>query len=83
VSHVPYETLSRYLSGDIDADERASVERHLKDCKFCRRDFEDAREWSDKVASLPGATQSPRWIHYLLPAAIGMAVATYLVWRFI
>jgi hypothetical protein len=43
--HIPYEALGRYLSGKIDRDERASVERHLKDCVFCTQDLADAQTW--------------------------------------
>ena len=43
--HIPYEALGRFLSKKIDADERASIERHLKDCEFCRQDMADAEGW--------------------------------------
>jgi anti-sigma factor RsiW len=43
--HIPYETLARFLDHIIDADEKASVERHLKDCPYCRQDVADALAW--------------------------------------
>ena len=43
--HIPYETLGRYLAKQIDKDERASVDRHLADCAFCRQDLADAQLW--------------------------------------
>ncbi|WP_031497538.1 zf-HC2 domain-containing protein [Bryobacter aggregatus] len=47
--HIPYEALGRYLSGKIDSDEKASVERHLKDCPYCRQDIADASSWKETL----------------------------------
>ena len=43
--HIPYETLARYVSNQIDRDERESVERHFEDCAYCRQDLADAQSW--------------------------------------
>ncbi len=59
-SHVPYETLCRYLDASIEDDERQSVDRHLADCPYCRRDIEDARLWQSQLASTPAPSPARR-----------------------
>jgi len=53
--HIPYETLGRYLANKIDKEERESVDRHLKDCAFCRQDLADAQSWQ------PPKPERPWW----------------------
>jgi anti-sigma factor RsiW len=60
--HIPYEALGRYLSGRLDRDERASIERHLEDCAFCRQDLADAQAWQAELA----AKATPSWWQKLL-----------------
>lgn len=43
--HIPYEALGRFLDNTIEADEKASIELHLKDCPYCRQDVADAQAW--------------------------------------
>lgn len=44
-NHIPYEVFERYWSNKIEADEKASVERHIADCIFCRQDLEDMKQY--------------------------------------
>ncbi|CAN5896441.1 hypothetical protein BH20GEM1_BH20GEM1_16560 [soil metagenome] len=39
----PTEKLSEYIDGELDARERAEIERHLADCSRCERLVEDLR----------------------------------------
>jgi anti-sigma factor RsiW len=85
-AHVPYETLGRYLDGSIDADEKESVERHLADCEFCRKDVADASQWQSHVAALPGAVRKPPAAARLLYAGLALLATLLLLfllwWRF-
>ncbi len=48
--------LSVYIDGELRAEERAEVERHVLGCDECRREEELLRRISRGVASVPGYT---------------------------
>ena len=63
--HIPYETLARFLDRRIDEDEKASVERHLQDCPFCRQDVADAQAWRAEQDAKNKPTGWRRFIPWL------------------
>jgi hypothetical protein len=53
------ERLSAYLEGDLDADERARIERHLSGCPDCRREYRELRHTVDLLHALPAPDPPP------------------------
>lgn len=51
--------LSAYLESDLDADGRAAVEAHLRDCSRCRELMSLMRDVSDSLRSIPEIEISP------------------------
>ena len=56
-SHVAGETLSAYVDGELAADERREVERHLRGCATCRTTLRAYQRIGAGVKDL--ATQAP------------------------
>jgi len=57
-SHYDIEVLLPwYVTGQLDAAEIATVDRHLAGCLSCRRQLAEERELRDAVAALPFAIQ--------------------------
>jgi hypothetical protein len=53
------ELLDRYLSGELDASERATVEAHLATCAYCTADLADLRRVRDALRAAVGRTPVP------------------------
>jgi anti-sigma factor RsiW len=51
--HEVQSLLPWYLNGRLDADERAEVEAHLKDCPECQAELRDERILGAEIATLP------------------------------
>ncbi|HET7600909.1 MAG TPA: anti-sigma factor [Gemmatimonadales bacterium] len=52
--HDPWtDKLSEYLDGDLDAAERAALERHLAACPACRTTLADLRRVVERARTLP------------------------------
>lgn len=49
----PWELLSAYLDDELDAEERAGVDRHLADCAICRDHLESLRLLASAVGAEP------------------------------
>jgi hypothetical protein len=47
------ELLSAYLDGELTAQEKAAVERHLRECAACRRDLLTMRQTVELLRGLP------------------------------
>lgn len=83
--HIPYENLGKYIANEVDDDERASIDQHLKDCPACRQDLSDAQFWQTHLATLPPVAPPPSTFNRLLIAfiaALATILATFLYWRF-
>lgn len=52
-SHLSLETLSAYLDGELNADERTSASRHLSVCEFCERELQSLRATTTLMHGLP------------------------------
>ncbi len=85
--HIPYENLGRYIANEVDEDERASIDQHLRDCPACRQDLSDAQSWQTHLATLPDPTPpSSTTFDKLLFAfilALSSILIAFLYWRFI
>lgn len=52
-SHLESELLSAYVDDEVTASERATIERHLKTCRECRRELESLRWTVGLLRELP------------------------------
>lgn len=84
--HIPYENLGKYIANEVDPDERAAIDQHLKDCPACRQDLSDAQSWQSHLATLPDPTPPPNTTFNKLLIAFTVTLttilATFLYWRF-
>jgi anti-sigma factor RsiW len=87
--HTSKEYISAYLDGELPAEPRELLERHLANCPLCRHEVEwQTRLWVildvlpgeapvglvDKVmAQLPGR-QRPRWRYFALAASLLLGI---------
>jgi hypothetical protein len=53
--------LSAYLDGDVAADERARIEKHLQDCLACRRALDELERTVRQLKGL-GEVEPPLWL---------------------
>ena len=56
--------LVSYLRGELSADERQRVERHLEACESCRAAAEDFRVIRERLAATPPPVAEPHWGRY-------------------
>jgi anti-sigma factor RsiW len=56
--------LAPYLRGDLPADERRHVERHLADCESCHAAAEDFRLIRERLATTAPPVAEPHWGRY-------------------
>lgn len=83
--HIPYENLGKYIANEVDPDERAAIDQHLKDCPACRQDLSDAQSWQSHLATLPPISPPPSTFNKLLIAfslTLTTILAAFLYWRF-
>lgn len=88
MSHeVSQETLTRYLDGELPADERRGVETHLSGCTECRRKVTMHAEIKENLAAAAGeeqGTPASVWagVHRRLtrPLGWGLLVAGGALW---
>jgi anti-sigma-K factor RskA len=69
-----------FVNGTLESEERALVERHLVDCKRCRREVEWLRELHEAcaVVAAPGGSPAVNQLHQRLmepPSALQMMAA--------
>lgn len=53
------EKVSTYHDGEMPADSRQEMERHLEQCPRCRAELEELRELSASLGALPSPQASP------------------------
>src|SRR5204863_7679206 len=53
-----------YLRGELPADERARVERHLEACESCRGAADDFRLLRERLVATPPPVAEPHWGRY-------------------
>jgi len=46
------ELISRYHDGELDQEQRRQVERHLGECRECRREFEEMRRFEEVMTKM-------------------------------
>ena len=56
--------LVSYLRGELSADERQRVERHLEACESCRAAADDFRLIRERLAATPPPVPEPHWGRY-------------------
>ena len=56
--------LAAYATGDLGADERARIERHLVDCAECRQTAADFRALLDELAATTPVPPDVGWARY-------------------
>lgn len=69
--------LSAYLDGELDARQRARVERHLATCAACQRELATLRATVELLHQVP-AKPVPR--SFVLPASVQSQQARYKFW---
>lgn len=50
--HEDQALLSRYLDGDLQADQSTALERHIEQCETCRREIKQLRQTIDWIGQL-------------------------------
>ncbi len=88
------EKVSAYHDGEMPADSRREMERHLDECPRCRAELERLRELSSSLGALPAPQASPamlarlhrqvdqlaaRSIYRLMEAGAAVAAAVLIV----
>jgi hypothetical protein len=49
---LPRELLSGYLDGELDREQKAEVEKHLRECERCRNELEELKQLDQQVRTL-------------------------------
>lgn len=60
----PGPALAAYVTGDLVADERAQIERHLVECAECRETATEFRGLLDELAATTPAAPDVAWARY-------------------
>ena len=60
------EDISAYISGELGAEERAAVEKHLAECAACRDQYKTLRDLQSVLSDAPPLIPSPQFVERVL-----------------
>jgi anti-sigma factor RsiW len=77
----PGPELAAYAAGDVAADERARIERHLADCVECRDTVAEFRALLDELAATIPAPPDVAWARYRAEVRARLDAHRRSAWR--
>jgi anti-sigma factor RsiW len=77
----PGPELAAYAAGDVAADERTRIERHLADCAECRETVAEFRALLDELAATTPAPPDVAWARYRAEVRARLAAHRGSSWR--